>query len=830
MFLQNLKILNISQKNNFVFPKYITTSIIDLEYYLTNKIDKNEKELSFDKIENYEELILPVYFSYFMKETTFIEILYFNEYIKRTYSNNTVIINLLEQFDNDKNIPKEILVKYWIYIYSRQNKFYLDLNKQLRNKKGDYYIPFIKLCYEMLRKGCLKPIVDKKLYRGATIMEDEYKNIIEFLSKNKDKEFPKLIVFTRCFLSFSKNKIVADGFLKKNQIQNNGGNDQKILPVFYKSDKMNDNYIDLNCISNTSISEYSKYPIEEEVLFFPFSCFEITKIKEKENECGKYKKIYLKYLGAYGKDIIKQLGDKFLNKISKSDFAGELIDFGLIDYKSTLTWEIIEENKIEIKNICFYLEENEDFVGFSDNLIKIISMGTLKEKQIIKVHDDKIIEIIELEKSKICSSSLDCKLNIIKLINENKEYENIQMIQLDGSYAKKVIYLSNLDFIFLKNNNMVDFYTPINGEYIFDKTFKEERKIIGIEEMINQQIVYFTNDNHIIFLDKMDNKKEINLKPKVNENLDMIYFENYLFVTGDYEIYIIDSLSPNKEILSFYLIFKLQKLIKISFDKILISLYNEDKNESLIREFKIYTKNNKLNFDCIGEGFCEKTKIYDLIKINSSKIITKVNENSFSTWIKKDEIDNIYNPKYFVKEINNEIKNQNNEILNDENQNKKENEIKKGNNENIINLLNDENQNKEENEIKKGNNENILINYQEKDINEINKYIDNLKEKNRKKCEDLKNALKDKNQNEIEDIKKSIKDIDNQRVLLLKIRKQKEILEIKKSLTFKKESDWIYNILPNAYNKDIKSNLDEKKGEDEKLSLKSAKNKNKIYD
>ena len=41
LFLQNLKILNISQKNNFVFPKYITTRFIDLEYYLTNKIDRN---------------------------------------------------------------------------------------------------------------------------------------------------------------------------------------------------------------------------------------------------------------------------------------------------------------------------------------------------------------------------------------------------------------------------------------------------------------------------------------------------------------------------------------------------------------------------------------------------------------------------------------------------------------------------------------------------------------------------------------------------------------------------------------------------------------------
>ena len=179
-----------------------------------------------------------------MKEVTFTEILYFNEYIKRTYSNNTVIINLLEQFDNDKNIPKEILVKYWIYIYTRQSNFFFDINEQLRNKKGDYYIPFIKLCYEMLRKGFLKPIIDKKLYRGAAITINEYKNINEFLSKNKDKEFPKLIVFSRCFLSFSGNKIVADEFLKKNQRKINNNNDKKMLPIFYKSDKINDNYID----------------------------------------------------------------------------------------------------------------------------------------------------------------------------------------------------------------------------------------------------------------------------------------------------------------------------------------------------------------------------------------------------------------------------------------------------------------------------------------------------------------------------------------------------------------------------------------------------------
>ena len=83
LFLQNLRILNLNQKNNFIFPRYIADTPIELEYYLKNKIDINEKELSFDNIDNYEELILPAYFSYFMKDTTSTELLYFNEYLKR---------------------------------------------------------------------------------------------------------------------------------------------------------------------------------------------------------------------------------------------------------------------------------------------------------------------------------------------------------------------------------------------------------------------------------------------------------------------------------------------------------------------------------------------------------------------------------------------------------------------------------------------------------------------------------------------------------------------------------------------------------------------------
>ena len=87
LFIQNLKFLNMYQKDNFLSPKYITNSIINLEKYLENKIIK-EKELTFENIEKYDELILPTYFPFWVNEITKIEILYFHDYIKRKYPNS----------------------------------------------------------------------------------------------------------------------------------------------------------------------------------------------------------------------------------------------------------------------------------------------------------------------------------------------------------------------------------------------------------------------------------------------------------------------------------------------------------------------------------------------------------------------------------------------------------------------------------------------------------------------------------------------------------------------------------------------------------------------
>lgn len=63
-------------------------------------------------------------------------------------------------------------------------------------------------------------------------------------------------------------------------------------------------------MSNAYIKEFSEYEHEEEVLFFPFSSFEVVKIKDKEEENGnKYVKIYLRYLGRY-KSFIEEKKSK----------------------------------------------------------------------------------------------------------------------------------------------------------------------------------------------------------------------------------------------------------------------------------------------------------------------------------------------------------------------------------------------------------------------------------------------------------------------------------------------------------------------------------------
>jgi len=725
-----------------------------------------------------------------MNEVTKTEILYFNNFIKLNYPKNERIQNLINQIEDHKYISKDIICKYWMHIYSLETNFYRDVNEKLRIKKGDFYYPLIKMCYEMVKKGYLNPIINKKLYRGTKIGKSEYENINNFINKKNNQEFPKLIVFSRCFLSFSVDKKIASKFLKRNQKNENNN----LYDVMLVIEEITDKNVDINNLSNASIKEYSKISAEEEVIVFPFSCFEIIKTKDKKEKDKNYKKIRLRYLGKYGDAIRTQLGNNFLNKITNSELAKELNDFGLIKFNFTSTWMIKEEKEISLKNICFLLENNEDFIGFSDNIIKVFPIYKNEEKQSIVV-GDKIMNIIKLNNNKICSSSINKKINIIKLINDNKGNEIIQIIELKESYAKQILFLSNLSLYFLKNNNVIDIYIFKNEKYEFNKFITAKKNIISIKELPNRQIAYATKDNYIVFIDFLDikEKKEIKLNNNIIDNQSMLIYNNYLLIAGEYYINLINYISKNKEILSFYLCNELTKIMDVTSDKLMISVYDNDKNDSIIRELNINIKEKKINVECIGEGFCDNKKIENIVKINTHKIITKIKDNPFLIWEKKEEIFDSYIPSYIKNEEKKELKEEKKNIINE-----------------IIEEDIDEDKN--ENDINK-----FLYN-EELDISNLNKSISSLNNDLLKRHMDLKASIIYNKQDEIEKNKNEIKRINTE---LFNLRKTKnEKISIKRSKTIKaiKEKKKIEKEVPNAYKGYIKNDINksEKKKEYEK--------------
>lgn len=179
---------------------------------------------------------------------------------------------------------------------------------------GEQYYPFIKTLYKGMGEYCFKDL-SVRLYRGARMSNEELNKMTEVLKEKEtfdskinevikyakinneisflgDKEIiPKILFYSRCFLSFSRNISVASNFSSNVLLE------------------LHLDYIDLNEIqSNSDISKFSVYSSEEEIVFYPFSSFSIEKII-KEN--GKTK-IILECLGKY-KDAINKITDEYKN-------------------------------------------------------------------------------------------------------------------------------------------------------------------------------------------------------------------------------------------------------------------------------------------------------------------------------------------------------------------------------------------------------------------------------------------------------------------------------------------------------------------------------------
>lgn len=131
------------------------------------------------------------------------------------------------------------------------------------------------MMYEGIKNGTFKSISDRELYRGTKISNKEIEKINEYLNlcqntTNIDAEdsLPKIILYIKPFQSFTIKKEVADRFMNR---ATPNENEKKVIFVIER----NENHFSEELLSNAYIKDYSAFEVEDEVLFFPFSCFGI---------------------------------------------------------------------------------------------------------------------------------------------------------------------------------------------------------------------------------------------------------------------------------------------------------------------------------------------------------------------------------------------------------------------------------------------------------------------------------------------------------------------------------------------------------------------------
>ena len=285
--------------------------------------ENEESQFTFDYIDSIERLTLPIFFKSLIDNASNDNMEEYNNSLYDRYSKyGDELKSLLGSIKSMTNIPIEILSKYYARLFTTESDFYKDINKDLRLNKIDPYLSLIKTLYEGVKLNSLSLASDKVLYRGSLISNEELEKIKNNLNK-KVKNLPSSIAFSKAFLSFSKKREVAINFFEKGKKKKNFS---KVMYILEKDDN-----IGFNLSTHGDIEKISYFPNEREVLFFPFSSFEVKGIKEINIGKVKGYEIKLLYLGKYLKEI--ENNENIIEKgkeIPESEFKRQLTEFGLI--------------------------------------------------------------------------------------------------------------------------------------------------------------------------------------------------------------------------------------------------------------------------------------------------------------------------------------------------------------------------------------------------------------------------------------------------------------------------------------------------------------------
>ena len=510
---------------------------------------QDDVQLTFEYIDQKEKLILPIFFKSLIDTISKENMEAYTYELYETYKETKEIKDLLGPIISMKNVPIEILSRYYSRLFTCDSDFHKNINKDLGLNKKEKYLPFIKILYEGVKLKALPLASESLLYRGAKISIEEINKIKDYL-KNKKEGLPSSIVFSKSFLSFSKSKGVAEEYLN---IENTNQDLLKILFILEKDDN-----IGYNLSTHGDIERLSFFPTEREVLFFPFSSFEIKNLKEIQKGKEKIYEIRLLYLGKYIKEIIR---DKNLTnteeEIPNTEFKKQMEEFGLIKKN------IIE--KINTRKIYKEYKKYENEIKNNNN--NNIEVSVIKAEINIKPDDvGKNIQIINsYENIKKIKQSLVRVRNDddLKYKNENDIKENIE-IKIDG----KIIEFSYV-YQFEKEGNYKIEYSIKNNLININHLFYACKNLIKLN---------FTN---------FDTKQVTNMSSLFENcesltNLDLTNFKT-------------------KNVFNMSYMFSGCKLLT----KIILTNFNTQ---------------NVIDMSCMFQG-CESLKTVDLSNFNTEKVI-----------------------------------------------------------------------------------------------------------------------------------------------------------------------------------------------------------------
>ena len=275
------------------------------------------------------------------------------------------------------------------------------MNEDLMKDKIKPYIPYIQLLYSGLKLNNFNFSYTRDLFRGAVIKIEEIQNLIKYMENKKESDIPKALIYSKAFMSFSLDKNVAINFMREKKPT------EKLARVLYilktEVSDINERILINKNATNADLSDISFYEDEKEILLFPFSVYEISKVQKKND----YYIIYLNILGKYKEKLDYEFKNKsdltlainqsnYVQFLQKNSLLPTIIDFTTI----VVHFRLLNQSSLSSNKNGIHSETLSLVLKISDILSDII---IILKRKFLEIKDKVIFLLcngIRLDKSK----------------------------------------------------------------------------------------------------------------------------------------------------------------------------------------------------------------------------------------------------------------------------------------------------------------------------------------------------------------------------------------------------------------------------------------------